>query len=264
MRRQSLDLIRCPACKAGSLVPDARTPDTALTFGPARCIGCGALFPVNDGLIDLLGERRGTGAAQSAMEQPWLARLWERSFRPGIDLVLTRGKLDHDSEYAHIKTLLGSPAGPVVDVGCGAGLVLRRLSRDFPGVTVIGMDVSRPMLEEAMAEVREHADAADFVRAAAPELPFTTGSIGAVVAVGFIHFLEDLDALLAEVVRVLKPGGRFVATTYAAGVTQKLHQGAGLHPRSETQLREAAARAGLVSFSAVHVSPFLLWKAEQP
>ena len=264
MRKQSLDLLRCPKCHAGSLVPDAPTPERALTFGPARCLGCGSLFPVHDGLVELLGDARPAGVLQHAMEQPWVARAWERAVRPALDAVLTRGKLDHESEYTIIKTFLDATPGPLLDLGCGAGIVLRRLSRDFRGVTLIGMDVSRPMLEEAMAQVREHAEAAAFVRARAPELPFTDASLGAIVAVGFIHFVEELDTLLSEVARVLKPRGRFVATTYEAGFTQKLHEGAGLHPRTETQLRDAAARAGLVAFERVRVSPFLLWKAERP
>lgn len=265
MRRQSLDLLRCPKCHAGSLVPDAPTPERSLAFGPARCLGCGSLFPVHDGLVDLVGGSKPAGVLQAAMEQPWVARAWERTVRPTLDLMLTRGKLDHESEYTILKSLLdGEQHGPLLDLGCGAGMVLRRLSRDFRGITLIGMDVSRPMLEEAMAQVREHAEAADFVRAQAPELPFTDASLGAIVAVGFIHFVDDLDALLSEVARVLKPRGRFVATTYEAGFTQKLHRGAGLHPRSETELRDAAARAGLVAFERVRVSPFLLWKAERP
>lgn len=265
MRRQTLDLLRCPKCHAGSLVPDAPVADRAMAFGPARCLGCGALFPVNDGLIDFVGERpRGT-TLQKAMEHPWVARSWERYVRPAVDTVLTRGRLDHESEYTVLRNLIDASPGPIVDVGCGAGLVLRRLSRDFRDVPVIGMDLSRPMLEEAMAQVREHAEAADFVRAQAPELPFSDTSLGAVVAVGFIHFLDDLDALLAEVSRVLKPGGRFVATTYeATGATKTLHTRAGLHPRTEAQLRDAAARAGLVAFERVRVAPFLLWKAERP
>src|SRR5207248_2204786 len=120
--------------------------------------------------------------------------------------------------------------------------VLRRLSRDFPKVPVIGVDVSRPMLEEAMAQVRENAEAADFVRAEVPALPFNDATLGAVVAVGFIHFIEELDALLREVARALKPGGRFVATTYEAGAMLKpVHRGAGLVPRTEEALRDAAA-----------------------
>ncbi len=264
MRRQTLELLRCPKCSAGSLVPEADIADTAMAFGPTRCLACGSRFPVHDGMIDFVGERPKLKPLQQAMELPWVARSWERYVRPAVDSVLTRGRLDHDSEYTVLRNLIGSPPGPVVDLGCGAGLVLRRLSRDFKQVPVIGVDMSRPMIEEAMAQVRENAEAADFVRAEVPEMPFLDSSLGAIVAVGFIHFVEKLDALLSEVARTLKPGGRFVATTYEAGkMLEGVHRGAGLSPRSEFMLRDAAERAGLVNFERVKVSPFLLWKAER-
>ncbi len=265
MRRATLDLLRCPKCGASSLVPDADVADSAMSFGPARCLGCSSRFPVHDGLIDFVGDRAKLSPLQQAMEQPWIARSWERYVRPTVDTVLTRGRLDHDSEYTVLRNLLAAPPGPIVDLGCGAGLVLRRLSRDFPNHQVIGVDVSRPMLEEAMAQLREHAEAADFVRAQVPPLPFNDASLGAVVAVGLVHLVDELDTLLREVTRVLKPRGRFVATTYEVGaLARPLHRGAGLHPRSEATLRDAAARAGLVAFERVKVPPFLLWKAERP
>lgn len=262
MRRETLDILRCTKCGVGHLVPDADVAEQAMAFGPARCLSCGALFPVHDGLIDFVGERTRLKPLQQAMELPGLARSWERYVRPAVDTLLTRGRFDQESEYAVLHSFIGSPPGPIVDLGCGAGGTLRRLSRDFPQLTVIGVDVSRAMLEEAMGQVRENAEAADFVRAQAPSLPFINGTIGAFVAVGFIHFIEDLDALLHEAARALKPGGRFVATTYEAGsLLKSLHVGAGLFPRSEEVLRTAASRAGLVNFERVKVSPFLLWKA---
>jgi SAM-dependent methyltransferase len=265
MRRSTLDLLRCPKCNAGSLVPEADVADTAMSFGPARCVGCGSRFPVHDGLIDFVGEPPTLTFVQQAMEQPWVARTWDRYVRPAVDGLLTRGRLDHESEYTVLRTLVGKPPGPVVDLGCGAGSVLRKLSRDLPGAHLIGVDVSRAMLEEAMAQLREHAEAADFVRAHVPGLPFTDASIGALIAVGVVHFIGELDFLLREVQRVLKPGGRFVATTYEpSAITRGLHQRAGLHPRDEITLRAAADRAGLIAFERVKVPPFLLWKVERP
>ncbi|MDP2270803.1 MAG: methyltransferase domain-containing protein [Archangium sp.] len=264
MRRETLELLRCPKCGVGGLIPEAEVAGAAMAFGPARCVSCGARFPVHDGLIDFVGDRAKLKALQQAMELPWVARSWERYVRPAVDTVLTRGRLDHESEYTVLRNLIGSPPGPIVDLGCGAGLVLRRLSRDFSQVPVIGVDMSRPMLEEAMAQVRENAEAADFVRAQVPLMPFNDATLGAVVAVGFIHFIDELDELLREVARSLKPGGRFVATTYEAGkMLEPMHRTAGLSPRSEEALRASTAKAGLVEFERVRVSPFLLWKAER-
>lgn len=263
MRRRTLDLLHCPRCSAGSLVPDAPVAEPALFFGPARCLGCNARFPVHDGLIDLVAERAPPGVLQQAMELPWVARTWERYVRPTVDTVLTRGRLDQESEYTVLHSLLGTPPGPIVDLGCGAGLVLRRLSRDFEAV--IGVDLSRPMLEEAMAQAREHGEAADFVRAAVPPLPFNDGSLGAAVAVGFLQFVGDLPLLLREVARVLKPRGRFVARAYLPGAaTRPLHERAGLRHHSEQELRELVSAAGFIHFERVKVAPYLLFKVERP
>lgn len=264
MRRRTLDLLHCPRCGAGSLVPDAPVAEPALFFGPARCLGCNSRFPVHDGLIDLVAERPAPGPLQQAMELPWVARTWERYVRPTVDTVLTRGRLDQESEYTVLHSLLGTPPGPIADLGCGAGLVLRRLSRDF-SEGVIGVDLSRPMLEEAMAQAREHGEAADFVRASVPPLPFNDGSLGAVVTVGFLQFVDDLPLLLREVARVLKPRGRFVGRAWLPGpVTRPLTGRAGLHHRSEQELRELASAAGFVRFERVKVAPYLLFKVERP
>jgi SAM-dependent methyltransferase len=246
-------------------VPDAPLAESALFFGPARCVGCGARYPVHEGLIDFVTEQHRPGALQQAMELPWVARSWERYVRPTVDAVLTRGRLDTESEYTMLHGLVGRPGGPIVDVGCGAGLMLRRLSRDFRQHAVIGVDLSRPMLEEAMAQVREHAEAADFVRAQVPPLPFVDAAVGAVVTVGFLHFIGDLRALFEEVARVLKPGGRLVGTAYVAGpLARRLHARAGLHAHGEDELRELSAQAGLIAFERVKIEPYLLFKAERP
>lgn len=264
MRKATLDLLRCPRCGAGSLVPDQRA-SVALFFGPARCLGCSSRFPVHEGLVDFVGERGKVKPLQQAMEIPWVARSWDRYLRPAVDAVLTRGRLDLESEYAVVHNFMGAPNGPVVDLGCGSGLFLRRLSRDFEDQHVIGVDLSRPMLEEAMAQAREHGEAADFVRAEVPPLPFVNHCVGAIVATGFLHYVSDLDTLLREAARVLKPRGRIVATTYeAAGVVKPVHRTAGLFPRSEAALRESAAKAGLIHFERMRLPPFVIWKAELP
>lgn len=264
MRRATLDILRCPRCRAGSLLPDAPGEQGALIFGPVHCQGCGARYPVSEGLIDFVADRPRPSAVQQAMELPWVARSWERYVRPAVDALLTRSKIDLDSEYAVAHSMLGAPMGPVVDLGCGSGLFLRRLTRDFPGQVVIGVDLSRPMIEEAMAQVQEHALAADFVRAEVPPLPFADRSLGGVVAAGLLHFIGPLDALLAEATRALKPGARLVASTFdVLALAKPLTHSAGLHPRAEAELRAATARAGLASFERVKAGPMLVWKAER-
>jgi len=265
VRRGTLELVRCPRCRGGSLVPEADVPEPQLVFGPVRCLGCTARFPVGEGLIDFVGERAPPHGWQRGLESTWVARGYERYIRPGLELALTRGGFDRDSEYLVYRSLLGRPRGTVLDLGCGTGLFTRRLARDLGGAPVVGLDVSRPMIEEALAQAREASVSIDFLRAEAPDLPFQAASLAAVLQAGSVHFFRDLDALLSEVARVLQPGGRYVASALTAlGLFGPLASAAALFPRPERVLREACDRAGLIRFERVRVPPLVIFSAERP
>ncbi len=265
MKRATIDLLRCPKCLAGSLVSEDNVGAESIAYGPVKCLGCNARFPVSEGLMDCILERSKLSNVQQAMELPWVARSWERYLRPAFDALITRSTLDRDSEHLMTRSLLGTPQGAVVDLGCGPGRFVERLCAAFPDSLVIGLDASRPMLDEAVGHVREHGRKADFLRAHAPPLPFLASSIGAVTAVALVHFVDDLQALLAEVARVLRPKGRFVASSYLkAGAARTLHQRAGLFPREEEELRSLSQHLGFIDFERVRVGPMLLWKIERP
>jgi SAM-dependent methyltransferase len=86
---------------------------------------------------------------------------------------------------------------PVVDVGCGTGGDLAR----WRGV---GVDRSGTMLRRARARGLAVA------RADAAALPFATGSFGGARADRVLQHVDDPDVVLAELVRVVRPGGRVV------------------------------------------------------
>lgn len=263
MRRALVPLLRCPRCRRGSLLPEVDAP--VVLFGPLRCGTCRASYPVAEGVADLVVEHPAAGAVKRGLEQRWVARSFERYVRPVLQRTLTRQALDRDSEYLLYRSLLGRPEGPVLDVGCGTGLVARRLAREPDFSPVAGLDVSRAMLEEGVAQAREAGAAVDFLRAEAPYLPFQDGTLGAVLMAGSLHFVEDLGRMMLEVSRVLRPGGRWVASTYAppGAATALVHRRLGLHPRGEAGLRAEAAAVGLVRFERVALPPLLVVKAEK-
>jgi SAM-dependent methyltransferase len=264
VRRVILDLLRCPRCQKGSLAPESN--GTEVVFGPVRCRECQASYPVGEGVVDLVGDRAPSEPLlQRGLEHPLVARSFEQYVRPALNLALSRRRLDRDSEFLLFRSLLTRPDAPILDLGCGTGLFARRLARDPELPSVLAMDLSKPMIEEGVAQAREAGVRVDFVRAEAPHLPFMDHSLGAVLQSSALHLMPDLERLLIEVGRVLRPKGRYVASTYLPPgmVSGFLQKAAGLHPRGEDELRSAIAAAGLVRFERILLPPLIVVKAER-
>jgi SAM-dependent methyltransferase len=97
----------------------------------------------------------------------------------------------------------------VLEVGCGTGWFAARV-RDELGAEVVAVDQSERMAELARGR-RLDARVAD-----AQALPFSDRSFDGVAANWMLYHVPDLDLGLAEIARVLRPGGRLVAATNGA------------------------------------------------
>jgi SAM-dependent methyltransferase len=133
--------------------------------------------------------------------------------RPGADFVwCPEGLREADVQ------LLGptnSLAGQLVlEVGCGAAQCARWLRTQ--GARVVAFDISAGQLRHAKAAIRETPDqpAPLLVQADAGAMPLAAGAIDvACSAFGAIPFVPDSAAVMREVARVLRPGGRWVFST---------------------------------------------------
>jgi demethylmenaquinone methyltransferase/2-methoxy-6-polyprenyl-1,4-benzoquinol methylase len=103
------------------------------------------------------------------------------------------------------------PGDAALDLCCGTGdFSLELALRVAPGGSVVGADFSEAMLEIARRKAAERGADIRFEWADALDLPYGDASFDA-VTVGFgVRNLADLDAGLAEIARVLRPGGRLV------------------------------------------------------
>jgi SAM-dependent methyltransferase len=111
--------------------------------------------------------------------------------------------------------LLGEVRGRrVLEVGCGAAMCARWLRAQ--GARPVGLDLSAGMLGHALAAAARTEVAVPLVQADAQRLPFADASFDlACSAFGAVPFVADSAAVMREVARVLRPGGRWVfATTH--------------------------------------------------
>jgi SAM-dependent methyltransferase len=108
--------------------------------------------------------------------------------------------------------LLGDVAGRrILEIGCGSAPCSRWLLK--AGARPVGLDVSGGMLARAAQLNRAGGLPVPLVQADAGALPLADGSFDlACSAFGGLPFVADAEAVLAEVARVLRPGGRFVAS----------------------------------------------------
>ena len=123
-----------------------------------------------------------------------------------------------------ILNLAGDVAGRrILDAGCGSGPILAALRER--GATVTGFDSSAGMLELARRRLGPDADlqVADLSR----PLPYPDGAFDDVIAALVLHYLEDWKAPLAELRRVLKPGGRLIVAVDHPFAITVMHREAG-------------------------------------
>ena len=147
--------------------------------------------------------------------------------------------------------LLGVQAGEcVLDVGCGSGAVTRDIARRVgPAGRVVGVDPSPQFLVVA----RELADAAglgsglEFCEGSALHLPFPTGSFDVALAVTVLVHTPGGESAVAEMARVVRPGGRVGVFDLDTDMTTVTHPDRALTRRIVAAASDSSAVDGWLS-----------------
>lgn len=129
--------------------------------------------------------------------------LWETHADWWIDGFTAGADPEYEEQILPLAAEELAGAARVLDVGCGDGQV-SRLATKLGASLVVGVDPT-------WNQVRVAAERGGglFAKAGAGTLPFADGSFDAVVACLVFEHIRDVDAAIAEVARVLAPGGRF-------------------------------------------------------
>ena len=138
---------------------------------------------------------------------------------------------------------LGLPEGAhVLDVGTGPGRLPVEIARRSPQVWVTGLDVSPRMIEAATAAIEPGqqvtAQVGDVAR-----LPYRDGSVDLVVSTLSQHHWPDRTAAIAELARVLAPGGRIWIYDLRTALRAAQAEATAAFPASDVRIERV--RAGL-------------------
>jgi ubiquinone/menaquinone biosynthesis C-methylase UbiE len=95
----------------------------------------------------------------------------------------------------------------LLDVGCGIGMEVRRIATERPDVTVIGLD-REAMIAEAQHRAGDGLGSVRWMTGEAEDLPLPDDSVDACMTERVLKYLPDPGQAIAEMVRVLRPGGR--------------------------------------------------------
>jgi ubiquinone/menaquinone biosynthesis C-methylase UbiE len=106
---------------------------------------------------------------------------------------------------AFVRLTALKPGARVVDLGCGSGAFTALLAR--AGYAAVGLDISPKLV----AVGRRKYPHIEFVEGDIERLPFADASFDGVLLSGVVHHFPDPSRCAAEVFRVLRPGGRFLA-----------------------------------------------------
>lgn len=119
--------------------------------------------------------------------------------------------------FAYFREVLGErfarkpEALSVLDVGCGGGLLSERFAG--LGCAVTGIDQSLPTLAAAREHARGAGLAIDYRRGDAQALPFAAAQFDIVCCCDVLEHVDDVDRVVGEIARVMKPGGVFFFDT---------------------------------------------------
>ena len=263
-----LKLLRCSHCGESKV---------AYASSRLHCEACGAMFDDGGGYFDFVDESAGSPTAatleQRLMESELIARLYDRVWRPTFVRVFagrgaSKAAGGFTGEFFIHKHALAvdERVGPWLDLSTGPGTFTRAIAAASPGATVIGVDISRAMLEVAAKRGRGYSNIV-LLRGDAHDIPLADESMAGINNSGALHVYDDAQRVFEEVLRVLRPGGLFVGSTFA---TAKSRTGkiaarlAGIRRFDPPELRAWLSRIGFADYEEIRLGAGIIFRCRKP
>lgn len=282
-----LDLLACPVCyeplmrkgPSGFNLP-------AIYRSGFKCLKCNKSFSSKDVYLDLTitaGTKEYNEFKPSRTElfrSPFVSFLYERGWRQNFN---RSGFPGPDEEFNMAQDYFKPVAGGLlVDVSCGSGLFSRKFAKSGSYTAVIALDFSENMLRQCYEFIKQDdtlsTTSLALVRADISRLPFASCSVDAIHAGAALHCWPSPSNAVAEISRVLRSGGVFVATTFlssplnsplSSGALRPLRQFFGQASNgysyfTEKEIEDLCKSCGLINYTSKVQRAFIMFSAQKP
>ncbi|KAM7252986.1 hypothetical protein ACFE04_025604 [Oxalis oulophora] len=281
------NVLACPICYHPlTLIRGASSFSAGSTHGSTlQCNSCDKVYSANASHLDLTTTSGSNAYGEQPMplateffRSPFISFLYERGWRQNFIL---GGFPGSEKEFEMMKDILKPTfGGSIVDASCGSGLFARLFAKSGLFSQVVALDYSESMLEQCYNFIKQDKtfpkDDVMLVRADIARLPFISGSIDAVHAGAAIHCWPSPTSAVAEISRVLRPGGTFVGTTYILDgpfsfipFMKEIRKG--YSPLTgnqlflaESDLEDICRASGLIDFKCIRNRRFVMYSASKP
>ncbi|RAV11274.1 SAM-dependent methyltransferase [Mycolicibacterium sp. GF69] len=221
---------------------------------------------VSRGYLNLLGDR-----TPSAQTPPKNTGFIQAAWASGP------GSMLYDHAQAFARRFVGAwqlpidwldipDGGVALDVGSGPGNVTAMLAdATGPAGLALGVDISEPMLARAVAA--QAGPNVGFLRADAQRLPFREETVDAVTSLAVLQLIPEPSDAIAEMYRVLRPGGRIAIMVPTAGNVPRplrLLASGGAHFFGEDDLGDAFEQRGFTSVRTKTLANIQWVRAQRP
>lgn len=216
--------------------------------------------------LDVLGNQDPIGPhrGQQVFRSKVLPKIYERFWRPVVlrFFVGLSGPRAAEERRMTMELLAVEPGDQVLDVGCGPGNYTRFLAGAAGEGLTVGLDASETMV--AAAAKRSGGENLAYLRGDACALPFGDESFNAACSVGVIHMVAEPLLALAEMTRVLAPGGRLAVLASCTRPGQPRRERAGLTVFARDELTGALAEHGMVEIEQQVIGRGQIVSARKP
>ena len=190
---KALPQLQCPHCKDNS--------DLKLATHTLACSTCLRKYSIRNGIIDFIPDFPSINSlSQRAMENALYVKLYEKYLRPAFtSLGSNISYKDEDSWLSNYSKTCNA----VLDLASGTGRYSRILADQLNAKIVFSIDISRPMLEQAVIYNKKQGyNNILNIRADAHNLPLKTDSIDFLNCFGALHLMPNTQLVVKELSRV--------------------------------------------------------------